>query len=225
MANDTAPPRRKEKEAETDIIEVETIDVEGVVDEDLVTWTKNKFRGFKRASPSTPAIEKTSPKPSVNKDKKNLSNNDETSSSSSSPSSVTPPPTSSENIATAGNQQFQSGRIQYRHFFSKFGKCFFEERTGAPCRFVHQPAPLCQSGTACRRNRCMYTHPNMAGRNNFLGKNTTPQMNMNPWPMMQQMNFRNPWNMNLPNPWNLNLPNPWNMNMNMAPQGNSMSGN
>ena len=56
MANNTAPSGRKEKEPDTDTIGVETIDVEGVVDEDLVTWTKNKFRDLKSASPSTLAF-------------------------------------------------------------------------------------------------------------------------------------------------------------------------
>ena len=128
------------------------------------------------------------------------------------------PPNTASPTTTTEHKQYQPERIQYCHYFSNFGKCLFEERNGTPCRFVHGSAPICQSGTACMRPRCMYTHPNMSGRSNFLAKNTAPNMNINPWQIQRQM--MNPWWAQ--NMQQMNLPNPWNMNM--APQG-SMKGN
>jgi hypothetical protein len=175
-------------------------------------WATNKYRGFRRVSPTTNAQPgKPTPHPptgapsasrsppaskasstssgttSVNERLQNLAMNDS--------------PTSAHNEGRSGVSS-PYGRAQYCHYFTNFGKCFFEEKYGTKCRFEHKVAPMCQSGTACNRPKCMFTHPNMGGRNNtssFLGNNSgfqsNPgfQNNMNPWQQMTST-FMNPWN-------------------------------
>ena len=81
--------------------------------------------------------------------------------------------------------------VQYCHFFTNYGRCQFEDKTGRKCRYEHSVAPLCQSGIACNRPKCMYTHPNISGRQtSFL--NTGYPNSMGSYPMMN-MNMINPW--------------------------------
>ena len=91
---------------------------------------------------------------------------------------------------------------QYCHYFTNYGKCFFEEKTGNRCRFEHKTAPMCQRGAACNRTKCMFTHPNLEGRNyHFLGRSGSMN-NVNPWGQQQMMSpFMNPWGMMNMNPF------------------------
>ena len=200
IADNTAKSGRNEtpKEADAEIIEVETIDA----DEDLITWTKNKFRGFKRSSPTTPPVEKIDPKPtkpSENKEKKNPPKKDAPSGNLQPTASLTPTDRPSETPENSTERNFTE-RILYCHYFSNYGRCNFEERTGSKCRFEHRAAPVCQSGTSCKRSKCMYKHPNvggMAGKMPFLGQNGAFPPMMNPWmnPWMNTNQIMNPWNM------------------------------
>ena len=191
--------------------EIETVSIDEVTEEDLHTWTQNKLRGFKRAGPSSNAENNSNSKPSkpsVNKP---------------APNSGTPAPAPSKaadpqksapvDPISPSDENHPRGRTLYCHYFSNRGKCTFEERTGATCRFTHKEAPMCQSGLSCNRTKCMYKHPNMTGRrNNFLDQSFPQPMNpwqqmMNPWwtpsPNQNQMQFPNPWNQC--NPWEMNM--------------------
>ena len=195
--------------------EIETISIDEVSKEDLQTWTQNRFRGFKRSGPSaTPtrnenSRQETGPKQAPTK------------TPSASSERVSPQPSSTgPTNSSPGNQKQQTqqsndvnpekstGRKLYCHYFSNIGRCPYEERTGATCRYEHKDAPLCQSGTACMRHKCMYKHPNMAGRdmsgrNSFLDQRATS--NPNPWQMMNPWWQQNPNQMQFPNPWMMNM--------------------
>ena len=186
-----APASKQEEEIETISVEEVTIEdviVDDVTDEDLQSWTKNKLRGFKRAGPESRAEKKTennaTPKSSSTTGTKN---------GPSGKPSTTGMVASSETSPNQSNEadERRSGKTLYCHFYSNLGKCVFEERTGAKCKFEHKEAPMCPFGTSCGRNKCMYKHPNMAGRRNmnpnFLEQNSGYNHQMNPWPMM------NPW--------------------------------
>ena len=178
--------------------------------EDLQGWTANKMRGFKR---STPASDSAQRKPDPPKQSKPAPAAAKPPPPTTPPSSTASPPASSSNSnqrTHAEQEKSESGRTLYCHYYSNLGKCLYEERSGNSCRFVHKQAPLCQSGTSCMRSKCMYTHPNMSGRNTFLAQSTAPPMNINPWQMM------NPWMTQ--NSYQTQFPNPWSMNM--ASQGN-----
>ena len=185
----------------TDADDIETITIEEVTEEDLKTWTKNKMRGFRRTGPSAPAAKKT------NQEAKGPKKTPD------SESGTVPPPnpanshtSKSTSEQEAKENQPQSGRPMYCHYFSNYGKCNFEERTGGKCRYEHKDAPICQSGMSCSRSKCMYKHPNMAGRRtSFLDQTPGFPQHMNPWQKM------NPWwmaNQNQPQ-----FPSPWNTNM------------
>ena len=197
---DNNEPKEASKEKEKDMIEEITIEDNHDHEnseancENLSAWTTQKFRGFRRVSPATNSApnkqtktrkmspdtpKKSPPSSSLNERLQNLAMN---------------------NPTGRGEQTQVRGSTKYCHFFSNFGKCHFEERTGYPCKFVHKVAPVCRSGTACTRSKCMYTHPNMGGRgliNPFLGQNSNYQRNNLPWQqMMNQENLRplvNPW--------------------------------
>ena len=126
-----------------------------VIEEDddiqsLQAWTKSKMRGFKKVNPTA------QPRPNAETGCTRQPSSEPSSSAQKSPSTRPPsaatgslPPDTASTTTTTENQRFQPERIQYCHYFSNFGKCHFEERTGTPCRFVHGSAPICQSGTAC----------------------------------------------------------------------------
>ena len=181
--------------------------------ENLSAWSTNKYRGFRRVSPTS----KAEPK----KVKEN--------SSTSPPTRASPNPRGSppapearpgQGPATTVNERLQNlarnsysdngdspRSIQYCHFFTNYGKCNFEEKTGYKCKFEHKVAPMCQNGTACNRIKCMYTHPNSGGRNTAFLERSSEHNNMSPWQSMM-----NP----LMNPWNLMTMNPF-QNQTMAP--------
>ena len=183
----------KIKEAEKDDIQV----VEEISVEDLGVWTKNKLRGFKRASPAAAPL-------------KNLSDNPSASRSRASPTPKTPRTPLISPSATPGSSPTQTpSRGQditrtehsprYCHYFVNYGKCNFEERTGQKCRFQHRQAPMCTSGTRCTRHKCMFNHPKLSEnnqRNHFLGQMIPPWNIMSPW-MNQAQNV---WN--VPQHWN-----------------------
>ena len=178
-------------------VSVEEITVEeddNVTNEDLQEWTRNKLRGFKRSAPTARA-EKNSSNQSFNNYIAKDSNNSQQKSNP------------SETIPTIENNS-KSGRPRYCHYFANLGKCVFEERTGGTCRFSHEEAPMCQRGSSCSRNKCMYKHPNMAGRRGspFLDQRSGMPQNMNPWMMI------NPWW----NPSQAHVQVPWNTNTTRA---------
>ena len=166
--------------------------------EDLGSWMMNKSRGFKRVSPSANSQPTSRPQTTSG-----------STSSPGTPGSVSSVPGATSRASLTVNERLEriarnnptsndtipsnptpEERRQYCHYFSNFGKCNYEARTGRKCQFEHRVAPMCQRGTACSRTKCMYTHPNMGGRNDstFLGRNMTPyQSMMNP--------FMNPWGM------------------------------
>ena len=173
--------------------------------EDLQGWTANKMRGFKRTTPVSDSAPK---KPDPPKHSKHTPS--DTKPPPPTPSSTGPPASSSTANpppSKAVKEKSQSGRTMYCHYFSNLGKCLFEERTGNSCRFEHKPAPLCQSGTSCMRSKCMFTHPNMAGRNTFLAQSTAQPMNINPWQTMNPWWTQNSTQMPFPNPWSMNMAN------------------
>ena len=171
--------------------------------EDLEKWTQNKMKGFKRAGPTEAATRKTDSKPSPPVMKKSSP------AAGSSPSVENSANKSSGNAnQVKENADRGSRRILYCHYFSNFGKCNFEQRTGATCKFEHKGAPMCQNGTACQRTKCMYKHPNVGGirpTNPFLEQNKSHSQSFNPW----QFQMMNPWlnqNQNqFPNPWNVEM--------------------
>ena len=191
-------------EIETVHIEEITLDEnEDVTNEDLQGWTKNKLRGFKRSSPTTMA-EKLSHNNNKNSDKGGGKVHPR--------KPNTPSPESSQSPPEKNDPMAE--RPRFCHYYSNFGKCVYEERTGNTCRFLHAEAPMCQRGTSCTRNKCMYKHPIIAGRrDSFLdrrpGRGSTQNPgNLNPHPWM----MINPWW----NPGQVPVPGPWQTNMGMA---------
>ena len=184
--------------------EIETISIDEVTEEeDLTAWSKNKLRGFKRVSPAAPSAPKVN---DVNKAKTSPKAKPEV------PERMPTAPEASTGRAPPGFPPVApGGRKQYCHYFVNQGKCTYEEKTGERCRFAHEQAPMCRSGLACDRNKCMYSHPRVGGTQNmhFLDRSRGFQQMMNPWPMM------NPW-MN-PNPFQ-QFPNPWGMDGNQSKQ-------
>ena len=49
-------------------------------------------------------------------------------------------------------------KINYCHFFSNYGRCIFEEKSGRKCRFSHLKAPTCVFDGRCNRQKCMFSH-------------------------------------------------------------------
>ena len=181
--------------AQVDNVQIEDDDH---IEEDLVTWSKNKFRGFRRAGPTSV------PQP-----------NSKTSSPPKAPPKAPPPKLSSGSGPTspAPERSVENvGRKMYCHFYSNFGKCLFEDRTGKTCKFLHENAPNCHNGMACNRHKCMFKHP-QTSRNNFLSPRTNFPMNMNRWQNMNPWQNINPWlNQNpgqehFPPMWNSSLQN------------------
>jgi hypothetical protein len=169
------------------------------------------MRGFKRVGPSSPPVNNTqtkTPAPQGKTAQNSARSSPDTGASNpapraSSPAPGAPPPADSETNHQAEHDR-EPRRTMYCHYFSNFGKCMFEERTGYTCKLEHKAAPVCQNGMACQRSKCMFTHPNVGGvsmrRNPFLDQNKSLNQNFNPW----QMQMMNPWmNSNqFQNPWN-----------------------
>ena len=166
--------------------------------DDLNTWTKNKLRGFKRAAPGAA--------PEPNSAAKTPSNSPPKSPPPPPPSRTSTSPQSSEaNTRSHEVMRTQGGRIMYCHYYSNYGKCLFEEKTGQTCKFAHKNAPICQNGTSCTRNKCMFKHPNTPGRNSFLSPG--PTFPMNPWQMINPFLNTNQSQYQYPAMWNTNFQN------------------
>ena len=200
-------PKKTSKGAENT---EEIIEDDDVTDEDLTTWTQNKLRGFKRSGPSSAPEKLNKTKNSQKPLPPNPPNNPLTS-----PTHPSPPRSPQKSSHTDSMSESENmGKLKYCHFFSNYGKCLFEERTEKRCKFLHEKAPICRSGTSCTRNKCMYKHPNIPTRNSFLSPGTTFPMHMNPWQMMS------PWlnpSANLPQYpaiWNTGFQNPGNQQRN-----------
>ena len=200
---------------ETVVIEDEDINDVNSEDntvEDLRAWTQSKMRGFKRVSPSEPAARSfTAMIPSGR-----TTRPPETSPSMPRPTaSTSPTPTNlkeKENFNPThpedNMKKSEERKSLYCHYFSNYGKCLFEERTGGTCKFLHRNAPMCKNGMSCQRSKCMYKHPNYEGRQTnqtFLEQSQFPQRNFCP-----------PWQLPMMNPWisQSQYPlNPWNLEM------------
>ena len=192
-----------------DIIEiVEVHEKDEVNEEDLVGWTKNKMRGFKRTTPAAEHVRKSPTNSNTNKTNLNKVNNPAKNTLSPGPEPNAPsrpgtevkePPEISK-VSEKNKPHETRPSVRYCHFFVNQGRCNFEERTGSPCKFVHEIAPMCNSGIRCSRPRCMFSHPKMTGSKTFLERN----MIMNPWQMM------NPWLQAPPNQFSQN-PLQWNL--------------
>ena len=200
---DRFEPRKDDKNPSVSA-ENENNTVEDSPDDDiecLTAWTKNKFRGFKRVSPTASSLRCKEP------------------SASSPGSATTPRPTGTssstdtktsqstinerlQNIAQNSHENHRNSEAnrypQYCHFFTNYGRCAFEEKTGKSCKFLHKKAPMCKNGTSCTRIKCMFTHPNTFGRNGpFLEKETNQT-----WPQMINP-FQNPMNFFTMNPFQM----------------------
>ena len=98
-------------------------------------------------------------------------------------------------------------KTQFCHYFSDFGHCSYEEKTGKACRFSHVKAPVCKFDGKCTREKCMFSHTkknnshqgnNQQKQNHFLYQERRPHQQMNLWevmgPMMEMMQ-------NIPGMW------------------------
>ena len=119
------------------------------------------------------------------------------------------------------------------HYFSNYGACHFEERTGRKCRFEHRPrsSQLCPNGMACNIFHCQFTHPNIGAHQRFLSNNhyqnqaTLCQQQQLSNQQQQQINqqyqqVRIPQLSQRTNPWNIAAQHPQNIFSNVQiPQG------
>ena len=74
-----------------------------------------------------------------------------------------------EQINSSINRRVRFGSTargsSFCHFFSNYGYCAYEQRTGNKCKFEHvAEVPNCKNGTACNRFKCMFKHPNSAAQ-------------------------------------------------------------
>ena len=176
--------------------------------EDLQAWSVHKMRGFKRVNPAAnptqnfPSRMTQSRGPNINQQKETQqTSNNRTLRAGSQLPVYNRDRSSVSNDQSGGDSSSSVYKGKYCHFFVNQGRCHYEERTGLKCKFEHKAAPMCNFGMRCSRQKCMFSHPNLAGTNNFLGRNY-PMMNsvMNPWQMMS------PWLENSPRQF---PPSPW----------------
>ena len=200
----------KEENTENEIEVVEEPENENET-ENLQTWTKNKMRGFKRASPAS------NPVPKEKSSDQNLGTKHKPKAGTAAPpvgGQPSPPSSATTRSTSAGTGTgtteqagFGSGSNssssepdpyegRYCHYFVNKGKCNYQEMSGQKCRFEHKVAPMCSYGSSCTRTKCMYSHPKIGGNDNFLGNTRGFPTMMNPW------NVMNPW-MSAVNPWNM----------------------
>ena len=165
------------------------------------------MRGFKRVSPSEATVRSSTAKNQPARTRPPTTPRP--------PASTPPTPTNLKENANVNQthpkenmNKSEERKSLYCHYFSNYGKCLFEERTGGTCKFQHKSAPMCKNGMSCQRSKCMYKHPNYEGRQTnqtFLEQSQFPQRNFCP-----------PWQLQMMNPWlsQSQYPqNPWNMEM------------
>ena len=188
---------------------------EEVPDDDiecLTAWATNKFRGFKRVSPSAPSLQSKVP-PASSPD----------TAAPPRPAQAPPSCTGPRSAQLSVNERLQNiarnnpttrpnsdaAEPKYCHFFTNYGRCNFEEKTGKKCKFLHKIAPMCKKGLSCTRTRCMFTHPNTGGQiSPFLGTETQFQNNRTPWPQLINP-FSNPLNLVSMNPFQMSTVHPF----------------
>ena len=91
------------------------------------------------------------------------------------------------------NENVGTQRIQYCHFFSNFGHCQFEEKTGRKCKFAHEKAPLCKFGSECNRKKCMYSHPQARKNNSQTTQNFHMRNSEFPFLRQPHQNMKQYW--------------------------------
>ena len=184
--------------------------------EELQTWTRQKHRGFRRSNPSTSPtknqnIELTSKRSPTTA--RLLTSSAETSTTSPAPPS-SPDPTPPAPPQQPSRAPGREPRTLYCHYFSNYGRCLYEEKTGNKCKFEHGAAPVCQSGASCSRSKCMYKHPNLAGRK--ITNSQSPFLYQENRPFLHNQTPHNYHPMQMMNPWLLPMPNhpmnQWNVN-------------
>ena len=195
------------QDKEPEIVEEITIDETEKEPEnldDLQAWSVHKMRGFKRVNPASNPSQ-NSPQRSaqargsiINQQKETMQPSSHGTLGKGKQNPAYRDRSSVSNVQAGGESVYKG---KYCHYFVNEGRCRYEERTGLKCKFEHKAAPMCNFGMRCSRQKCMFSHPNLAGTNHFLGRNY-PMMNsgMNPWKMM------NPWIQNPPNQY---PPSPW----------------
>ena len=47
---------------------------------------------------------------------------------------------------------------RFCHFFSNFGECHYERKSGRKCKYAHEKAPKCNYDGSCTRKKCMFSH-------------------------------------------------------------------
>ena len=201
---------RKDNDTPVITVEKEKNDEVETPDDDiecLTAWATNKYRGFKRVSPTASSLRSKGP-PTTSPGAATTPRPDQSSPSSPGPSTAQLSVNErlqnlAKNNPTTRPNPDVNGQPQYCHFFTNYGRCNFEEKTGKRCKFLHKTAPMCKKGLSCTRTRCMFTHPNTGGQNSpFLGTGTQFQNNQTPW--LQVMNpFSNPLNFMAMNPFQM----------------------
>ena len=148
---------KKTKEPEIEIVEDGDEDGLDVLVQSVID---NKNSGFRRVGPATYADK-------VNKEdsKNNATEN------------ATKPKINTANQDNSANIPRNHINVKYCHFFSNFGECDHEVRTGFKCRYSHKKAPNCKYDGNCNRMKCMFTHI----------KQMTPPGYLPPQPLPQQM--------------------------------------
>ena len=84
-------------------------------------------------------------------------------------------------------------RIQYCHFFSNFGQCNYEEKTGRKCKFAHEKAPMCKFGSECNRKKCMYSHSQVRKINSQTMQNSHFKSKESPFLRQSHQNMNQYW--------------------------------
>ena len=77
------------------------------------------------------------------------------------------------------------------HYFTNYGRCFYEEQTNRQCRYEHRIAPVCTDGDDCLRTKCMYTHPNLARQNRSFLDQKVSNTSQTVQEILRER--RNPW--------------------------------
>ena len=147
-------------------------------------WNRQNFRGFKKTSHQKrvgfhrDTTDSSQECPSGHRDIDTINRNLQRIAAEPSPNSDMP------------LQHRLNRGVQYCHYYTNFGICQYEERTGNQCRFVHKIAPVCQNAFTCNRRMCMYTHPNYGGQGqHFLGHQGQNKMTHR----TPQQTFPNQW--------------------------------